>query len=990
VRPVPAKNAQPVKRHRRRSSIPKPVQAEQRRERLIERISTATDAALVALLAPAGYGKTTLLAQAARESSSRVAWLTLTEDEASAMRLAHSVANAVTQALPEVEFQQYQTALSNDAVAEGLARALAADLNECDHNLDLVLDKAEHLGEDATKWLERYLNELDEGHRVLMAGYDTTLPMAQLVASGRAMRLETSELAFTPEETAAYLLARGSDANATEAHQVLDGWCAGLALVAAGAAPQLEPRDLVMEVLERLPKDLCEVIPEAAVLEVWSEDEAKKIGCNLPRGWLKTAQRVGLPMTPLTSDSYRPHTILLETLDNKLRENQNTYKKLYKVSGDLNYTQGNIIKSIEYLRKAESINEALQIFEAFAVNAIDSYSGYEIVCTIAEKFDYSQLTNKIKIRYAKSLMLTDSIVKSSEMLDELYKSKIWQDDPMLLLFYGQKLFQLGKINEYLGVIEFALQQKLTPKEMVHFLVAKANGLWFMNNYDDALKEIEKSTKISTEVNDLFLIGLTSRESMNIYASTGNKIAAESFFKKSVEIADRRKSISEKMDIYNEFARLLSNWGRKKESLGLLNQVVEETKDSETGSEMLSHYLRGVLYFRERNLEKAKIDIKWCIERLPPEISSGSLNSMYIYLIQIYLYEGKTEKAGLFLDLARKVDYPKDVPFYKSFMNLTEAYYAFHTKDYNLSQRFFIDSPDETISLWETTRKYAYLADISRRNGDLSRTLINRMIQVMDSMQHDYALQTDLSLLYDLYTNCIDRGWYADRFLKVIEYKSEIGNLAKVSIEAHDNLAIWIESESTRIPLKKSAELLIWLAIHGPATRDEIITALWGKNFTSKDVEYFKVAARRLRTALSEHPSVTFNPLPFEHGVYRISEQFDINLDIAPLISDSPDSSADILELLESYRGEFLPGFQGEWIENIRTRALDTLLERGLELGRQLEQLDPKDAIRVYDRIRALDSLCEPAYQGLERVYRTLGQEANAVDTAKAWQKALRS
>jgi LuxR family transcriptional regulator, maltose regulon positive regulatory protein len=193
VRPVPAKNAQPIKRHRRRSSIPKPVQAEQRRERLIERIRTATDAALVALLAPAGYGKTTLLAQAARESSSRVAWLTLTEDEASAMRLAHSVANAVTQALPEVTFQQYQTALSNDAVAEGLARALAADLNECDHNLDLVLDKAEHLGEDATKWLERYLNELDEGHRVLMAGYDTTLPMAQLVASGRAIRLETSE-----------------------------------------------------------------------------------------------------------------------------------------------------------------------------------------------------------------------------------------------------------------------------------------------------------------------------------------------------------------------------------------------------------------------------------------------------------------------------------------------------------------------------------------------------------------------------------------------------------------------------------------------------------------------------------------------------------------------------------------------------------------------------------------------------------------------------
>jgi LuxR family transcriptional regulator, maltose regulon positive regulatory protein len=304
--------------------------------------------------------------------------------------------------------------------------------------------------------------------------------------------------------------------------------------------------------------------------------------------------------------------------------------------------------------------------------------------------------------------------------------------------------------------------------------------------------------------------------------------------------------------------------------------------------------------------------------------------------------------------------------------------------------YLTKATQETIGVWDEVRAKAFVAEIARRQGKLNRSMVDSFIELLNNVQHDQPLKVDVTLLSGLYEECIRRHWYADRFSEILSYKPEIANPPKLEISTFGYLEVKLEGEFIHSPLKKSTELLVWLILHGPATRSEIISVLWNKKFTTKDMEYFKVAARRLRTALSEHPSITFNPLPFEHGVYRIAEQFDLHLDIAPLISDTPDSSADILALLESYKGEFLPGFQGEWIENIRTRALDTLLERGLELGQQLEQLDPKDAIRVYDRIRALDSLCEPAYQGLERVYRTLGQEANAVDTANAWQKALRS
>jgi LuxR family transcriptional regulator, maltose regulon positive regulatory protein len=82
-------SAQPFPRTR---AIPKELTTEIARPRLLVLLEQAKDLKLIALIAPTGYGKTTLLAQYARGLSRRVLWLDLLEDAADPVFLSGLVA----------------------------------------------------------------------------------------------------------------------------------------------------------------------------------------------------------------------------------------------------------------------------------------------------------------------------------------------------------------------------------------------------------------------------------------------------------------------------------------------------------------------------------------------------------------------------------------------------------------------------------------------------------------------------------------------------------------------------------------------------------------------------------------------------------------------------------------------------------------------------------------------------------------------------------
>jgi LuxR family maltose regulon positive regulatory protein len=257
---------------------------------LQSRLQSSLQAKLCLLAAPAGFGKTTLLAQWRQAAGGRrVAWVSLEERDNDPTRFWSYLVAALRTVEPGV-----------GAVAQGALRgpsvelervvvpSLVNDLSTVSGPLGLVLDDY-HVVTDATchQTLGWFLDHLPaEVHVVLSTRVDPPLPLARMRARGELAELRAAELQFTDEETAALLndsmglaLAAEEVARLTER---TEGWAAGLVLAGLSLRDRPDPsgfiaafsgRDrhvadyLLAEILERQPPELRAFLLRTSVLE---------------------------------------------------------------------------------------------------------------------------------------------------------------------------------------------------------------------------------------------------------------------------------------------------------------------------------------------------------------------------------------------------------------------------------------------------------------------------------------------------------------------------------------------------------------------------------------------------------------------------------------------------------------------------------------------------------------------------------------------------
>ena len=202
-------------------------------------------AQLVALIAPAGYGKTLLLADLVRRSGTPTAWVSL-DHEDDAPRLLSAVLTALT-SLPGVPADGPLARLADGRHGRGdltddLVDDLTDDLTEALDTLvppaRLVLDDVHELtAPDALRLLARLVRSHPAGLRLVLAGRaDPPLGLPRLRLEGRLLELRAEQLRFTVGEACALLRGaalRLAPEQVTLLHQRTGGWPAGLRLAAA-------------------------------------------------------------------------------------------------------------------------------------------------------------------------------------------------------------------------------------------------------------------------------------------------------------------------------------------------------------------------------------------------------------------------------------------------------------------------------------------------------------------------------------------------------------------------------------------------------------------------------------------------------------------------------------------------------------------------------------------------------------------------------------
>ncbi|QBD74762.1 hypothetical protein EPA93_01640 [Ktedonosporobacter rubrisoli] len=210
---------------------------------------------LTLVQAPAGYGKTTLIASwIARRQGYPAAWLSLDHGDNDPIRFWSSLITACRVFHPDLG-QAAQEHLSLSAqmpfASSSLEAALTSWLNELARmklSAVLILDdyhliEKEAIHETLTFFIEHLPANM---HVIILTRSEPPLPLVRWRASGNLQEVQSSFLRFSPEETRIFLQQVLPHALSEETihalHAQLDGWAAGLRLFALSLQSQGTPQ----------------------------------------------------------------------------------------------------------------------------------------------------------------------------------------------------------------------------------------------------------------------------------------------------------------------------------------------------------------------------------------------------------------------------------------------------------------------------------------------------------------------------------------------------------------------------------------------------------------------------------------------------------------------------------------------------------------------------------------------------------------------------
>jgi LuxR family transcriptional regulator, maltose regulon positive regulatory protein len=327
------------------------------RPRLAQRLEGGRGQGLVLACAPAGYGKTVLLAEWARRGRQPTAWLSLdTGDNDPARFWRHTVA-ALDRVRPGIS--ERISPLLGPPPPQSFEPLVAALINEVADQPDadealLILDDYHVISSQLVhESLGFLLEHRPPGlHLALASRSDPPLALARLRARGQLTELRAAELRFTPGEAAALLrqvaaVPGGAPPGAPLPEAVAaaltartEGWAAGLQLAGLSLRGQTDVDGFVAaftgshryvldylaeEVLERQPGRVREFLLETSVLERLSGELCDAVtGRPGSQALLELAERDGLFVVPLDEVRgwWRYHHLFADLLRARLQAEQ--------------------------------------------------------------------------------------------------------------------------------------------------------------------------------------------------------------------------------------------------------------------------------------------------------------------------------------------------------------------------------------------------------------------------------------------------------------------------------------------------------------------------------------------------------------------------------------------------------------------------------------------------------------------------------------------
>jgi LuxR family maltose regulon positive regulatory protein len=368
----------------RRGLVPRP--------RLSERLNRGAESKLTLVSAPAGFGKTRLLAEwlaAAPAEERSAAWLSLDQSDNHAASFWTYLIAALQTVEPGVGANAISLLQSPQLPPiEAVLTLLLNELSAISNDVVLVLDDYHVIdARDIHTGMVFLLDHLPPRlHLVIANRADPVLPLARLRARGELVEIRAADLRFTPDEAAAYLnQVMGLHLTAADVAVLesrTEGWIAALQLAALSMQGREDTASfiagfsgddryivdfLVQEVLQLQPERIRTFLLQTSILDQLSGPLCDAVtGRADSSAMLEALDRGNLFVVPLDDRRrwYRYHHLFADVLQTYLRSEQpDQVSDLHRRASDWFEANGERSAVIRHALASEDFPRAADLVE---------------------------------------------------------------------------------------------------------------------------------------------------------------------------------------------------------------------------------------------------------------------------------------------------------------------------------------------------------------------------------------------------------------------------------------------------------------------------------------------------------------------------------------------------------------------------------------------------------------------------------------------------
>jgi len=387
--------------------VPRPTPNLLPRPHLIQWLENQINKRLILISAPAGYGKTTILADFLNASQHPYAWYQLDANDSDptvfltylieALRRMNDAPDSLTKAIG----QTAQSLLDSSDSSVSPLRVLTVLVNELTEQLDdtwlLVLEDYHYVTNPAVHQLIDFLIEnAPSGMRLIISTRaDPPIALARLRARGLLAELRSPSLRFRDEEVNAWLeqnIPELSSENLNLLREKTEGWVAALQImrssligkdaremdeVLAGISgtQQFVFEYLVEEVFRRLPDETREFLLRTSILSQMDADACNAVAeVKESQSTFRQLEKQNLFLTSLDYNRrwYRYHYLFREFLYSRLqREGPEYVRNLERIAGAHYEEQGELEMAYTHFLAGEDFESAARVILIFAADFVE-------------------------------------------------------------------------------------------------------------------------------------------------------------------------------------------------------------------------------------------------------------------------------------------------------------------------------------------------------------------------------------------------------------------------------------------------------------------------------------------------------------------------------------------------------------------------------------------------------------------------------------------